>query len=137
MELSSFRHFRLRNSEMLVLLVLRIHETPNPDMSMALSFRDFPQRHKLLPRVPSRWTVLVVSRFRNLRHPMTEILCQLETPVDDMPMVSSMFSMCPNKCTTVICLRFHDLRCRDFTYRGFVEQSPSLVQLPILDFAMG
>jgi hypothetical protein len=102
-----------------------------------LSLRYFPRGSRLLPRVPSRWTVLVVSRFHDLRHPMTEILCQLETPVADMPTVSSMFATCPNKWTTVIFSRFRDLRCRDFAYRGFGEQSPSLVQLPIPDFAIG
>jgi hypothetical protein len=122
---------------MLVLLVLRIHETQNPDMQMALSFRDFPRRPRLLPRVPSRWTVLVTSRFHDLRHPMTEILYQIETPVADMPTISSMFVTCLNKWTTVIFSRFHDLRCQDFAYQGFGEQSPLLVQLPIPDFAMG
>jgi hypothetical protein len=68
---------------------------------------------------------------------MTEILCQLETPVADMPTVSLMFAMCPNKWTGVIFSGFRDLRCRDFAYRGFGEQSPLFVQLPILDFAMG
>jgi hypothetical protein len=136
MVLISSRDFK-SNSEMLMLLVLRICETPNPDMPMVLSFRDFPRRPRLFPCVPSRWTVLVISRFRDLRHSMKEILYQLETPIVDMSMVSSMFATCLNKWTAVIFSRFHNLRCQDFAYQGFGEQSPSLVQLPIPDFVMG
>jgi hypothetical protein len=89
-------------------------------MSMALSFQDFPRRTILLPRVPSRWTILVVSRFCDLG---LQIFCQLETPVVEMPTISSISATCPNKWTAMIFLRFRDLRCRDFAYRGFGELS--------------
>jgi hypothetical protein len=78
-------------------------------MSMALSFQDFPWRPRLLPRILSRWTVLVVSRFRDLRPPMTRILYQLETPVAEMPMVSSIFAMCLSEWTTMIVFLFREL----------------------------
>jgi hypothetical protein len=35
-----------------------------------------------------RWTVLVVSRFRDLRPPVTQILCQFESLVPETPMDS-------------------------------------------------
>jgi hypothetical protein len=76
-----------------------------------LPFRDFSGALGFTPRVPSRWTVLVVSRFRDLR---LQIPCQLRTPIAEMSMVSSMSATCPNKWTTVILLLFRESRFHEF-----------------------
>jgi hypothetical protein len=63
MELSSYRDFKLCSSEMLMFLILRIHETSNPDVSMALSFLGlFPSpriyaMHPLKMDGPRRFTI--------------------------------------------------------------------------------
>jgi hypothetical protein len=51
-----------------------------------------------------------VSRFRDLRPPVTQILCQLETPVAEIPTVSSISATCPNEWTAVIFSGFRDFR---------------------------
>jgi hypothetical protein len=76
-----------------------------------LPFRDFSGALGFKPRVPSRWTVLIVSRFRDLR---LQSFYQLETPVINMPAVSSMSTTCPNKWTTVILSLFHVSRFHEF-----------------------
>jgi hypothetical protein len=74
-------------------------------------FRDFSRVLGFTPRIPSRWTVLVVSRFRNLR---LQVPCQLRTPIVEMPTVSSMSATCPNKWTAVILSLFRESRFREF-----------------------
>jgi hypothetical protein len=41
---------------------------------------------------------------------MTQILCQLEAPVAEIPTVSSISAMCPNEWTVVIFSGFQDFR---------------------------
>jgi hypothetical protein len=82
-----------------------------PMCRWTLPFRDFSGALGFTPRVPSRWTVLVVSRFRDLR---LQIPCQLRTPIAEMPTVSSMSATCPNKWTAVILSLFRESRFRDF-----------------------
>jgi hypothetical protein len=60
---------------MLVLLVLRIRDLPNPDVPMDSPLSGLFRVLGFTPRVPSRWTVRVVSRFRDLR---LQSFCQLE-----------------------------------------------------------
>jgi len=55
------------------------------------------------------------------------ILCQLETPVANMPMVSSMSTMCPNKLIARILSLFRESQFRDF-HRGvsFVNKTSDI-----------
>jgi hypothetical protein len=100
---------------MLVLLVLRIRDLPNPDMPMALSFRDFSRVLGFTPRVPTRWTVLIQPRdIATCDAPLTQLLCQLETPDAETPTVSSMSATCPVKWTAVILSLFRESRFREF-----------------------
>jgi hypothetical protein len=86
-----------------------------------LLFRKISRDPGLMPRVPERWTVLVISRFRDLR---LQILCQLETSVAEMPTVSSISAMCPNEWTTVIFSGFRDFRCG--VSRPFVNKTSDI-----------
>jgi hypothetical protein len=114
-ELSSYRDFGLRSSEMLVLLVLRIHDFLNPDMSMALFFQDFSRVLGFTPCVPTRWTILIQPQdIATCDAPLTQLLCQLETPDAETSMVSSMSTMCLVKQMAVILSLFHESRFREF-----------------------
>jgi hypothetical protein len=60
---------------MLELLVLWIRDLPNPDVPMDSPLLILFRVLGFTPRVPSRWTVRVVSRFCDLQR---QSFCQLE-----------------------------------------------------------
>jgi len=95
-----------------------------PMCRWTLPFQDFSGGLGFTPRVPSRWTIPVILRFRDLR---LQIPCQLRTSIAEMPTVSSMSVTCPNKWMTMILSLFCELQFRDF-HRGvsFVNKTSEM-----------
>ena len=63
-------------------------EFPICEIPMDSSFRDSPEILDCCHVSSLKWTVLVVSRFCDLRPPVTQILCQFESEVSKLSMDS-------------------------------------------------
>jgi hypothetical protein len=98
--LTASRYFVICDFKCSGCLVFRIRETSNLDMSMG---------SQSCPRVPTDGRSDPISGFRNLRFPDDKVLCQLKTPVADIPMGRSISTTCPNCWTTRI-------KSRDFAW---------------------
>jgi hypothetical protein len=79
--ISRFRDFKCSGC-----LVFRIRETPNPDMRWAPNLAHVSQLTDDSDPI---------SGFRNLRFPDEKVLCQLKTPVADIPMGRSISPRVP------------------------------------------
>jgi hypothetical protein len=78
-------------------------------------FRDFSRVHGFAPCVPLRWTVLIQPRdIATCDAPLTQFLCQLETPDAETPTVSTMSATCPVKWTAETLSLFRVSRFREF-----------------------
>jgi hypothetical protein len=88
-------------SEKLDFAILQCKSSLSPGLMKCQS----PTLFGSLTRVPSGWMALIQSRcFRVFNASMTETLCQLKTPVVDIPMGRSIPTTCRHKWTVQIVL---------------------------------
>jgi hypothetical protein len=113
-------------------------EFPICEIPMDSSFRDSPEILDCSHMSSLRWTVLVVSRFRDLRPPVTQILYQFESPVSEIPMDSRSPPRVLHGWTTQIYFGTFIVKFPDLSSSGLPEsRSPkSRYQLLFRDFRL-
>jgi hypothetical protein len=76
--------------------------------------RNFSRVPGFTPRVRERWTVLIPPRdIATCDAPLTQCVCQLETPNAEMPTGATMFATCPDKRTAEILSLYRVSRFRE------------------------